>query len=150
TLNVMSKASQEKSKEYLERLGVKVWLNTLVQDYDGKTVMLKDGQTIRSNNLVWAAGVAGNIPNGILGDCIVRGNRLKTDQFNRVQSYPDIFALGDIAYMENEAWPKGHPQLANVAVTQGKHLAGNLKRLLQGKEMHPFKYKNPGTMATIG
>lgn len=150
TLNVMSKASQVKSQEYLEKLGVKVWTNALVQDYDGKTVILKDGQKIRSNNMVWAAGVTGNIPPGIPAGMVVRGNRIKVDSFNNVPGHPEIFALGDIAYMETPDWPKGHPQLANVAINQAKHMAKNMKKLLQGKELKPFEYKNPGTMATIG
>jgi NADH dehydrogenase len=149
-LGPMSKASQTKSKEYLERLGVKVWLNTLVEDYDGKIITLKGGNTIRSNNLVWAAGVSGNVPAGMPQGALVRGNRLKVNQFNRLDAYPEIFALGDIAYMESAEWPKGHAQLANVAINQAKHLAKNLKRELNGKAMTPFTYKNPGTMATVG
>jgi NADH:ubiquinone reductase (H+-translocating) len=150
TLGVMSKASQIKSQEYLEKLGVKVWTNSIVQDYDGKTVMLKDGQKIRSNNLIWAAGVTGNVPPGIPDSMVVKGNRIKVDHYNQVADHPEIFVLGDIAYMETSAWPKGHPQLANVANNQAKHMAKNMKRLLHGKEMVAFEYKNPGTMATIG
>ncbi len=150
TLGAMSKVSQEKSQEYLEKLGVKVWTGALVSDYDGKVVTLKDGQSIRSNNLIWAAGVAGNIPPGIPEDIVVRGNRIKVDAYNRVSGHPDIYALGDIAYMETPEWPKGHPQLANVAINQAKHLAKNMKKMLRGQDLTPFTYKNPGTMATIG
>jgi NADH dehydrogenase len=150
TLGPMSNKSQVKSKEYLERLGVKVWLNTIVQDYDGKTVQLKDGKTIRSNNLVWAAGVSGNVPPGIPQETLVRGNRIKVDVYNRMEQHPEVFAVGDVCYMEAPGWEKGHPQLANVAINQAKNVAKNLKRLERGEDLQPFKYKNPGTMATVG
>ncbi|MCD6062529.1 MAG: dehydrogenase [Flavipsychrobacter sp.] len=150
TLAAMSKESQQKSQEYLERMGVQVWTNALVQDYDGRTITMKDGKTIRTNNLIWAAGVTGNVPAGIPKEVLVKGNRIKVDEYNRVETYPNIFALGDIAYMESKDWPKGHPQLANVAINQAKHLAKNMKRMLSGTELVKFTYKNPGTMATVG
>ena len=150
TLAPMSKASQEKSQQYLERMGVKVWLNTIVQDYDGHTVIMKDGRTIASRNMIWAAGVTGNVPQGIATDVLVRGNRIKVDEYHRVDGLTNVFALGDIAYMETPEWPKGHAQLANVAINQAKNLAHNMKQLLHGKELKKFTYKNPGTMATVG
>src|SRR5690606_12296331 len=135
TLLAVSDASRQKSQQYLEQLGVNVWVNALVQDYDGKTVALKDGRTIRTNYLIWAAGVTGNVAAGIPKDMLVRGNRIKVDEYNRVVGTDNIFAIGDIAYMETPDWPKGHPQLANVAVNQAKHLAGNMKRILSGKNL---------------
>lgn len=150
TLAAMSEASQKASLKYLQELGVQVWTNTIVADYNGKTVLMKDGRAIQSNTLIWAAGVAGSMPEGIPKEVIVRGNRIKVDNFNRVEGFDNVFALGDIAYMENEAWPKGHPQLANVANNQAKNMAGNMHRLVQGGDLKPFIYKNPGTMATIG
>lgn len=150
TLGVMSKESQQASQKYLERMGVKVWTNTLVQDYDGKVITMKDGNTIRTNNLIWAAGVTGNVPAGIPKETLVKGNRMKVDEYNKVIGLDGVYALGDIAYMEQEAWPKGHPQLANVAINQAKHLAKNMKRMLHNEELKKFSYKNPGTMATIG
>lgn len=150
TLAPMSKASQQKSQQYLEQMGVNVWTNALIQDYDGRTITVKDGRTIRTNNLIWAAGVTGNVPQGISEDMLVRGSRIKVDEFNRLQGYKNVFAIGDIAYMETKGWEKGHPQLANVAINQAKNLAKNLKQLLDGRELKPFIYKNPGTMATVG
>lgn len=150
TLLAMSEASQNKSQEYLEKMGVHVWVNALVEDYDGKVITLKDGRSIRTNNLIWAAGVTGNVPQGVPKEMLVRGNRIKVDQYNRVEGTDNIFALGDIAYMETPDWPKGHPQLANVAINQAKHMAKNMKNLLSGRSLEPFKYKNPGTMATVG
>lgn len=151
TLLAMSDVAQRKSQQYLEEFGVNVWVNSLVKDYDGQTVHLQDGRTIRSRNLIWAAGVIGNVPPGIPKEKLVRGNRIKVDNYNRVEGYDNIFAIGDVSYMENAEWPKGHPQLGNVAVNQGKHLAKNMKRLLiSHKDLLPFKYRNPGTMATVG
>lgn len=150
TLLAMSEASQKKSQEYLEKLGVQVWTNALVKDYDGKKVEMQDGRVIDTHNLIWAAGVSGNVPPGIPKESLVRGNRMKVDETSQVAGLKNIFAIGDIAYMETKDWPKGHPQLANVAIKQAKHLADNLKHLLHGKPMKPFTYKNPGTMATVG
>ena len=149
TLQNMSAESQKTSQEYLEQLGVKIWLNTMLQGYDGKTVVLKDGRTIKSGNLIWTAGVKGNVPEGFQPDSI-KNSRLKVDEFNRVEGVNNVFAIGDVALMENKDFPKGHPQLANVAINQGKNLARNFSNLLKNKTLEPFTYKNPGVMATIG
>ncbi|XZF13986.1 NAD(P)/FAD-dependent oxidoreductase [Chitinophagaceae bacterium MMS25-I14] len=150
TLLAMSEASQKKSQEYLEQMGVQVWTGALVKDYDGETVTLQDGRSIQTRTLIWAAGVAGNVPPGIPKEMLVRGNRIKVDACNRVEGLNNVYALGDIAYMETEGWPKGHPQLANVAINQAKNMAHNLKQMLENKSLKPFVYKNPGTMATVG
>jgi len=150
TLGPMSKASQQKSQEYLEKMGVHVWTNALVEDYDGKTVRLKDGRTIATHTLIWAAGVSGNVPEGIAKDKVVRGNRIKVDQYNRVEGWDDVFAIGDVCYMETPEFPRGHAQLANVANAQAKNTADNFQRLLKNQSLKPFVYKNPGTMATVG
>ena len=150
TLQNMSGQSQEASQRYLEKMGVQVMLNTLVQDYDGKTILLKDGRTIKTRTMIWTAGIMGNVPEGIPKDVVVRGNRITVDVYNRVKGYNNVFAIGDIAYMENEDYPKGHPQLANVANNQAKTLASNFTRQSKGQPLQEFKYKNPGTMATVG
>jgi len=150
TLGNMSTDSQRKSQAYLEQMGVQVWLHALVEDYDGRTVRFRDGRAIPTRNLIWTAGVMGNLPAGIPEDVLVRGNRIRVDDRSRVAGYEHVFALGDIAYMETPDWPKGHPQLANVAINQAKHLAKNMQRMLAGRPTQPFRYKNPGTMATIG
>jgi NADH dehydrogenase len=150
TLLQMSEKSQKESQHYLEEMGVKVMLNTLVEDYDGKVIRFKGGGTLRSNTMIWAAGVMGNVPDGVPRDFLVRGNRIKVDEYNKVMGTTNVFAIGDIAYMETKEWPRGHPQLANVANNQAKNLAHNLKQLLEGRPMRQFYYKNPGTMATVG
>lgn len=149
-LGPMSQESQVKSQEYLEKLGVIVRLKTRVQDFDGRLVYMNDGTTIRTNNLVWAAGVKANALNGLPAEVLGRGGRLMVNRFSQVQGFTDIFAIGDIALMTEEKYPDGHPQIAQPAIQQGKHLAENLIRTLKGKPMEEFKYKDLGTMATIG
>ncbi|MFC5410084.1 NAD(P)/FAD-dependent oxidoreductase [Larkinella bovis] len=149
-LGPMSKESQVKSQEYLEKLGVVVRLNTRVQDFDGRFVYMNDGTTIRTNNLVWAAGVRANALNGLPTESIGRAGRLLVNRFSQVQGFTDIFAIGDIALMTEEKYPDGHPQIAQPAIQQGSHLAKNLVRLLKGEPMQEFQYKDLGTMATIG
>ncbi|MES2702594.1 MAG: NAD(P)/FAD-dependent oxidoreductase [Bacteroidota bacterium] len=150
TLQNMSAASQQKSQEYLEQMGVKLVLNAIVQDYDGKTITLKDGKTIKTRTMIWTAGIMGSVPAGLPAEVIVRGNRIKVDKHSKVAGMANVFAIGDVSYMETPDFPKGHPQLANVANNQAKNLAGNMKRMLRGEPLKEFTYKNPGVMATVG
>lgn len=147
-LNVMSKESQEMSEKYLLDLGVHLMSDEFVTDYDGDKVTMKSGKTIATNNVIWAAGVTGNVIDGLDPEIVLR-NRYKTDRFNRVNGYENIFAIGDIAYMETPNYPMGHPQVANVAINQGKNLAKNL--LQKSKELwSEYEYNDQGSMATIG
>ncbi len=151
TLGPMSKKSQDQSKEYLEKLGVKVMLHAKVENYDGNTIALAGGEKIESSTVIWAAGIRGNVPTGIDTTLLVRGNRIKVDRYNRVLGEQNIFALGDVASMETPAYPNGHPQLANVAINQGKVLAKNLKAILNNStQLQEFEYNDKGTMATVG
>ncbi|HLN95180.1 MAG TPA: NAD(P)/FAD-dependent oxidoreductase [Flavobacterium sp.] len=150
TLNPMSAASQNKSQEYLEKLGVIVRTNTLVSNFDGKTVTFQSGETIPARNVIWAAGVIGNSLEGIPSEAIARGRRLRTDRQNRIVGMDGVFALGDIAYMETPKYPHGHPQLAAVAIQQGQHLARNFKRMLKQETLPDFEYRDKGSMATVG
>jgi NADH:ubiquinone reductase (H+-translocating) len=149
-LGPMSQNAQIKSKEYLEQLGVNVRLNCRVTDFDGKYVYLNDGTTIRTNNLVWAAGVKANGVEGINPAVVARGGRMKVNRYNQVEGYENIFALGDAAFMVEEKFPMGHPQVAQPAIQQGKLLAKNLKSLLRGNTLQEFTYKDLGSMATVG
>ncbi|MBN8853526.1 MAG: FAD-dependent oxidoreductase [Sphingobacteriales bacterium 50-39] len=150
TLNAMSEASRTKSRQYLESLGVIVKTGTVVEDYDGNTVRLKGGETITARNLIWAAGVTANTLQGIPAASITRGNRLITNRYCEVEGLPGVYAIGDIAYMTTPKYPNGHPQLANVAISQASLLARNFKRELKGKPRLEFEYHNKGTMATVG
>jgi NADH:ubiquinone reductase (H+-translocating) len=148
-LGVMSEEASAKSKQFLENLGVKVMVNTQMKGYDGNQVEFGSGEKINCKTLIWAAGVKGNVIEGIKPDVVVK-NRIKVDRFNKVEGYGNIYAIGDIAMMETTLYPKGHPQLANVAINQGKLLAENLKAMSKGKPMKRYEYKDPGSMATVG
>lgn len=146
----MSDEASQNSRKGLEQMGVHVWTQTRVEDYDGETVRLSSGKSIPARTLIWAAGVMGETIQGT-DRWMVRGNRLRVDQFNRLQDWENVFAIGDVAYMESdEAFPKGHPMVAQVAMQQGKLLASNLMSLQFGRKMKPFGYKDKGSMATIG
>lgn len=151
-LNAMSPVSKAKARAYLTKMGVDVQTGTVVQAYDGMEATLKDGTTIPTSLVVWAAGVRGNIPKGIDPSLVVGNGRIKVDATSKVDGYSNIYALGDIAYMVDEEFPKGVPQLANVAISQADHLAENFKRLASGKEttFRAFKLKYQGSMATVG
>ncbi len=147
-LSVMSPEAQEKAEIYLKQFGVEFMRDKMVVDYDGDQVFLKSGESIPSNNVIWAAGVTGNIIKGLTEDKVNR-NRYIVDRFNRVKGYENIYAIGDIAYMETPKYPKGHPQVANVAINQGKTLASNF--LKKNKEdWKEYEYEDKGSMATIG
>ena len=151
TLGAMSEKSSNDSHKYLEKLNVIVETNTIVKDYDGQTVTLQSGTTIKSALVIWAAGIKGNVPEGINKDIIVKGNRIKVDRLNKVQGFENIYAIGDVAYMETEKYPHGHPQVASVAIQQGKLLAYNLRRMeMKSPHIQQFEYFDKGTMATVG
>ncbi len=150
TLGTMSEKSSEQSQKYLERLGVTVMVNTIVKDYDGYKVTLQDGRTINSATVIWAAGIKGNVPAGIDPAMVVRGNRIKVDRFNKIQGFENIYAVGDLAYMETPKYPNGHPQLAATAIQQGENLADNLRKQLDNRTKKEFEYFDKGSMATVG
>ncbi|MCW3106617.1 MAG: NAD(P)/FAD-dependent oxidoreductase [Segetibacter sp.] len=153
TLGPMSKKSQEQSQKYLERLGVTVKLNTILKDYDGNTAILSTGETIETSTVIWAAGIKGNVPEGIDASLIVRGNRIKVDRYSKVLGHQNIYAVGDLAYMETPKYPNGHPQVANVAINQAKNLANNLRRIEMKSNLdtlEEFEYEDKGSMATVG
>lgn len=147
-LAVMSEESQEKSEKYLKDLGVRFISNDRVTDYDGDRVYLSSGNIIPSNNVIWAAGVTGNIIEGLTENSI-KNNRYIVDRYNKIVGFDDIYAIGDIAYMETPKYPNGHPQVANVAINQGKNLAKNFLKKSEN-EWQPYEYDDKGSMATIG
>ncbi|MFT4772539.1 MAG: NADH dehydrogenase [Cryomorphaceae bacterium] len=145
----MSEGSSKKAQEFLEGIGVQIWLNTKVEDYDGR-IITTSGKPMSTQTLIWAAGVQCKPPEGISGDDLVRGNRIRVNRFNQVEGKAGLYAIGDLAYMETENFPKGHPQVAQPAIQQGRLLAKNLNRTLKGQEWKPFEYTDLGSMATIG
>lgn len=150
TLNNMSVNAQHASQKYLLKMGVQLLTEKFVTKYDGSTLVLNNGDILNTKSVIWAAGVTGNYVVGLPPGCFAHGNRIKVNRVNRVFRNDNIFAIGDISYMETPKYPKGHPQVANVAINQGKNLAKNLKRIIRGKELVDYEYKDIGSMATIG
>lgn len=149
TLGAMSEKSQQQSLKYLQELGVNVLTNTILKEYDGRKVLLSTGETMEAATVIWAAGIKGNVPKGIDPSLLVR-NRIKVDRYNKVEGFSNMYAIGDIAFMTTPKYANGHPQLANVAINQGKTLARNLKRMVKGRPLEEYEYHDKGSMATVG
>lgn len=149
-LPMLSNKSSEKAKQYLEELGVTVVLNTRVLDIQGDYVQVNTEDDIIARTLMWTAGVQGNPIVGLKDDVIEKSNRILVDEFNGVKGYEDVFAIGDIACMILEDFPRGHPMVAPVAMQQGVLLAKNLVAISEQEKVIPFIYNNQGSMATVG
>ena len=151
TLNNMSEESKLASRKYLEEMSVIVKTETLLETYDGSVAVLNTGERIPSKNVIWAAGVKGNIIEGLLDQDIIK-NRYIVDRFNKLKSFKNIYALGDVAFMVTPKYPNGHPQVANVAINQAKNLGKNILASLKSENSNPveYEYHDLGMMATIG
>lgn len=150
-LDAMSNQASKKAEEFLINLGVCVWKNLIVTDYDGDTVTTTSEEKFKAATVIWAAGVQGQLVNGLQTECIVeRANRIKVDQYNKVIGYKDVYAIGDIASMVSEEHPRGHGMMAQPALQQGKLLAKNILATMHGKPLKSFVYNDKGSMATIG
>ena len=149
TLGVMSSQASRKSKEFLLKMGVKVWLKTKVDSCTADQVVLSDGRKIDCNIFIWTAGVMGKTIKGIPEDRIIKGNRVLVDVYNRLTGFEDIFVIGDVAAMtDDDGKPEIHPMLAPVAIQQAKNLAYNLNG--KNNSWRKFSYRDLGSMATIG
>jgi len=147
----MSEHASKKAHEMLEELGVKIHLNTMVENYDGHLVETNTDLAIKTETFIWSAGVTGAPVEGLNASAIVeKANRYEVNAFNQVNGYENIFAIGDIALMQTEEFPRGHPMVAQPAIQQGKHLAKNIKHLIRGEKLEAFEYFDKGTMATVG
>ncbi|MDX8552978.1 NAD(P)/FAD-dependent oxidoreductase [Tenacibaculum sp. 1B UA] len=145
----MSKRAQEYTSKKLSELGVTLTMDTMVNDFDGETVYLSNGEKIHTKNLIWAAGVSAKTFDGFSKESFGAGRRLKTNQFNLVHSYDNIYALGDCALiLGDKNYPKGHPQLAQPALQQARNLAKNLSR--KNSNWKTFQYNDKGSLAIIG
>ena len=150
-LNGMRELSSEKAKQYLERLGVNLRFNCIVTDYDGSQITLKNGEVLNSRNLIWAAGVVANTISGLNNGLVSGGNRVLVNKRLQVKGYKEVFALGDTAISFSDPnYPKGHPQVAQVAIQQGKYVAKEFGKPEDKRFKKRFLYKNLGSMATVG
>lgn len=146
----MSAQSQKYTYKNLQKLGVKIILNTNVKDFIDDKVYLTNGSVIETKNLIWTAGVKAKTFEGLKEADYGRGARLLVNEYNQLIHYPDIYALGDTCLMTaDKAFADGHPQLAQAAIQQALNLGNNLKKssLQQWK---PFVYNDKGSMAIIG
>ena len=151
TLGNMSEKSSEQSRQYLERLGVKLMMDQLVKNYDGKNVLLSNGDSIPSTTVIWAAGIKGNVVGGIEKNMIGKGSRIMVDRECRLPAYNNIYCIGDLAIMKTPKYPDGHPQVAPVAIQQAELLSKKMKSIVkQSASIYEFEYRDKGTMATIG
>ncbi|WP_010227951.1 NAD(P)/FAD-dependent oxidoreductase [Gillisia marina] len=147
----MSEKSSRKAAKFLEELGVKLHLNTQVKSYDGREVLTNTSLKLNTYTFIWSAGVTGAPVMGLNASALIeKANRYEVNRFSQVNGYDNIFAIGDIAVMESEEYPKGHPMVAQPAIQQGKHLAKNIINLLNNKKLEAFEYFDKGTMATVG
>ncbi|KAA0993701.1 NAD(P)/FAD-dependent oxidoreductase [Dyadobacter aurulentus] len=150
-LNPMSKKSQEETLAELKGLGINVLLDHAVKDFQDDVVTFANGRTIETKTLIWTSGVTAVELPGLPKDVLGTGKRVLVDNYNRVKGFTNIFALGDICLIEGDpGFPKGHPQLAQVAIQQGRNLAKNFSRMQAGKPLSGFRYTDKGTMAIIG
>jgi NADH dehydrogenase len=149
-LGPMSTKAQQEAYSVLKKLGVKIQLNTFVQDYINDEILLSTGKKISTATVIWASGVIGREVIGLPKETFSKGRRIIVDEINRVQNYGNIFAIGDQCFQTSDKnYPEGHPQLAQVAMQHGNALASNLNRLEEGKPTQPFSYFNKGSMAII-
>ncbi|GEQ86286.1 NADH dehydrogenase [Patiriisocius marinistellae] len=149
-LSAMSENASEKSEVYLKELGINVFLNAKVNSYENGTITLEDATTFKTDTVIWTAGVKGAPIDGLAKDVIIGGNRIAVNEFNQVLNYKNVFAIGDVAAHITKENPKGLPMLAPVAQQQGETLSKNILRHIAGKPMEIFKYKDKGSMATVG
>jgi len=150
-LDGMSEKSSQAAEDFLTDLGVNIWKNVRVTSYDGKTVTTNTDLTFDSATVIWTAGVQGALPSGINNNAVIpRLERVKVNDYNQVEGYENIFAVGDIAAMISLKNPQGHPMMAQPAIQQGRWLGENIVRKLHKKPLKPFVYNDKGSMATIG
>ena len=148
-LGTMSKKAGGKAAKYLRKFAVTLRLETILKSYEDGIALLSDGTEIKTNCLIWAAGVQGNLVPGLNEEAALNG-RMKVDEYNLINGHSNIYAVGDVALQYDDRYPKGLPMLATVAIQQGSNLAANIGNTLQGKSLKPFKYLDMGTMATVG
>jgi len=146
----MSEQASKRAQGFLEEMDVEVLTGVKVEAYDGDVISFEGGRKIKTKNVIWSAGVMGVVPEGIPKEQIARGNRISTDEINRVIGLNNVFAIGDVSSTVTEAMPKGLPGVAPVAIQQGKHLAKNILHLIKNEPTLNFKYNDQGSMATIG
>jgi NADH:ubiquinone reductase (H+-translocating) len=149
-LGVMSDEASDHAFRYLKNMGIIIKTSAVAKNYEGSQLTLENGESIRTDTVIWTAGVKPVMISGIEQKGYLAGKRIEVDEFNRLVGSNEIFAIGDVAAVYSGGQPRGLPMLAPVAIQQAKHLAKNFKLLLSGDPLLPFTYRDKGAMATIG
>jgi NADH:ubiquinone reductase (H+-translocating) len=149
-LRTMKEVSSRRAQHYLEKLGVEVKLNATVKSFDGHKVSLQDGTVYNTKTLLWAAGIKANEIGGFKPENYGPGRRLTVNEYLQIPGHPDIFVIGDMAYLQTNDYPFGHPQVAQTAIQQASLIARNLKKSRDSKIWKMFRYNHKGSLATIG
>ena len=147
----MDPVSSKRAERDLKDLHVHIRQPQFATEYKDGILKTSAGLEIPAQTVIWVSGICANTIEGVPAESVGHAGRLLTDRFCRVKGLQDVYAIGDLSLIEgDEDYPLGHPQLAQVAMQQAKTVAKNLKAVLKGKEVKPFRYKNLGVMATIG
>lgn len=149
-LAAMLPDNRKKARQYLEELGCEVWMETGVKSYDGTIAETRSGKQLYTRNLIWTAGIKGAIINGLNPETINARQRILVDEYCVVKGYQNVYAIGDVACMVLPKYPNGHPQVAPVAVQQGRLVANNIKKGFKQWTLDKFEYFDKGSMATVG
>ena len=147
-LAAMPERLREAAVKTLWRKWIDVRFGAQVADYDGKQIRLKSGEIIPAQTVIWAAGVRASPLNATLGLPASRQGRISVEPTLQVTAHPEVFIIGDAAYQEHNGEPL--PMVAPVAIQMGRFVARNIKRRLRGQPLEPFRYRDQGTLATIG
>lgn len=146
----MSTFSSEKAYNALKKLGVHIWTDTFVEDYQDNIITTNTGISFKTDTVIWAAGVKGCFPKGLSNTIIGRGNRILCNDFCKVQGEDAVYVAGDVGLIQSDTYPKGLPMLGSVAMQQGVYLAKAFNQEARGRTVSSFTYNDKGTMATIG
>ncbi len=149
-LGAMSQKSQKETLASLTELGVNIKLSVAVRDFKDDVVYLSNEEQINAKTLIWVSGVIANEAKGLPETAVLKNRRIAVNEFNLVTGTTNVFAIGDICYQHTDkAFPNGHPQVAQVAIQQGTLLGKNFKKIINGKQLKPFRYADKGSMAII-
>ncbi len=139
---------REAAGKTLWRKYVEVRFGASVADYDGRQARLKSGEVIPAQTVIWAAGVRASPLNATLGLPTARQGRIPVEPTLQLKEHPEVFIIGDAAYREQDG--EALPMVAPVAIQMGQSVARNIKHQLRGQPLEPFRYRDQGTLATIG
>ena len=149
-LSAFPEGLQQQAMKKLKSMGIELRLNSKVQSVEGGLVTFEDGSTLQAGAVVWAAGVKGSELGNTLGVEQGKGGRVTIEPALHLPGHEEVFAVGDMAYLEGYKGDQAYPMVAQVAIQQGKHAAANILEHAAGREMAPFHYFDQGSMATIG